>query len=107
MDTQMSQRKRTAVLAKQRDRYARAGKACQTKIINERVELFAYHLEAAIRALPARPLMAVPFVIGRPKEYDPDPLRAPLKAIWLGQLAAWSASKPAVTASCSSPTGTI
>ncbi len=43
------------------------GKECQTKIINEWVEFFAYHLEAAIRVLPARPVMAAPFVIGRPK----------------------------------------
>jgi len=79
----MSQTTRPEVLAKQRDRYARAGKEHKTKIINERVELFDYHRKAAIRALQARPVIAAPFVIGRPKEYDPDQLRAPLKAIWL------------------------
>lgn len=47
------------------------------------VELFAYHRKAAIRALRPRPGIAAPFVIGRPREYDPDLLRAPLKAIWL------------------------
>ena len=79
MDPQMSQTTRPEVLAKQRDRYARAGKEHKTKIINERVELFDYHRKAAIRALQARPVIAAPFVIGRPKEYDPDQLRAPLK----------------------------
>ena len=79
----MSQKTRTEVLAKKRDRYARAGKEHKTKIINELVELFDYHRKAAIRALQPRPVIAAPFVIGRPKEYDPDQLRAPLKAIWL------------------------
>jgi len=82
----MSQKTRTEVLAKQRERYARAGKEHKTKIINELVELFDYHRKAAIRALQARPVLAAPFVIGRPKEYDPDQLRAPLKAIWLAAL---------------------
>lgn len=86
MDTKMSQKTRTEVLAKKRDRYARAGKEHKTKIINELVELFDYHRKAAIRALQARPVRAAPFVIGRPKEYDPDKLRAPLKAIWLAAL---------------------
>ena len=51
MDTQMSQITRQEVLAKKRDRYARAGKEHKTKIINELVELFGYHRKAAIRAL--------------------------------------------------------
>ena len=82
----MSQITRTEVLAKKRDRYARAGKEHKTKIINELVELFDYHRKAAIRALQPRPVIAAPFVIGRPREYDPDQLRAPLKAIWLAAL---------------------
>lgn len=86
MEHQMSQRTRTEVLARQRDRYARAGQAHKTKIINELVELFDYHRKAAIRALQPRPVLAAPFVIGRPREYDPDRLRAPLKAIWLAAL---------------------
>lgn len=86
MDTEMSQTTRAEVLAKKRDRYARAGKEHKTKIINEVVELFGYHRKAAIRALQARPALAAPFVIGRPREYDPDQLRAPLKAIWLAAL---------------------
>jgi hypothetical protein len=30
--------------------------------------------------------MAVPFVLGRPKDYDPDKLLPPIKAIWLHAL---------------------
>jgi hypothetical protein len=86
MDTKMSQKTRTEVLAKKRDRYARAGKEHKTIIINELVELFDCHRKSAIRALQARPVIAAPFVIGRPREYDPDQLRAPLKAIWLAAL---------------------
>jgi len=82
----MSQNTRQEVLAKKRARYARAGKAHKTKIINEVVELFDYHRKAAIRALQPRLVSAAPFVIGRPREYDPDRLRAPLKAIWLAAL---------------------
>lgn len=86
MNTEMSQKTRTEVLARQRARYARAGREHKTKIINELVELFDYHRKAAIRALRPRSVVAAPFVIGRPREYDPDKLRAPLKAIWLAAL---------------------
>jgi hypothetical protein len=86
MDTQMSQITRQEVLAKRRERYGRAGKEHKTKIINELVELFGYHRKAAIRALQRRPLIPGPFVLGRPKEYDPDKLLGPLKAIWLHAL---------------------
>lgn len=82
----MSQKTRTEVLVKQRERYARAGTKHKTKIINELVELFGYHRKAAIRALRPRAVFAAPLVIGRPKEYDPDQLRGPLKAIWLAAL---------------------
>ncbi len=86
MDTKMSQSTRTEVLAKKRDRYARAGKEHKTKIINELVELFGCRRTADIRALQSRPVIAAPFVLGRPKEYDPDQLRPPLKALWLAAL---------------------
>lgn len=86
MDTQMSQETRREIVAKKRDRYARAGKEHKTKIIDELVELFDYHRKAAIRALQPRRVIAAPYVIGRPREYDPDKLRAPLKAIWLAAL---------------------
>ena len=82
----MSQITRSEVPAKKRARYARAGKEHKTKIIDELVEWFGSHRKAAIRALHARPVIAAPFVLGRPKEYDPDRLRPPLKAIWLAAL---------------------
>ena len=86
MNPKMSQITRQEVLVAKRDRYARAGKEHKTKIINELVELFGDHRKAAIRALQSRPMIAAPFVLGRPKEYDPDQLRPPLKAIWLAAL---------------------
>jgi hypothetical protein len=86
MEPKMSQITRSEVLARKRDRYARAGKEHKSKIINELVDLFGYHRKAAIRALRIRPVRTAPFVLGRPKEYDPDKLRAPLKAIWLAAL---------------------
>lgn len=82
----MSQNTRQEVLAKQRGRYARAGKEHKTKIINEVVELFGYHRKAAIRSLQSRRAIRAPSVLGRPKEYDPDKLLPPLKAIWLAAL---------------------
>lgn len=86
MHPNMSQKTRQEVLARKRERYARAGKEHKTKIINELVELFDYHRKAAIRALQPRAVIAAPFVLGRPKEYDPDKLLLPLKAIWLHTL---------------------
>jgi len=86
MDTEMSQKTRMEVLVKQRERYARAGKQHKTKIIDELIELFGYHRKAAIRALRARPRIGAPLIVGRPKAYDPDQLRGPLKAIWLAAL---------------------
>lgn len=83
MHPKMSQITRQEVLAAKRDRYARAGKEHKTKIINELVELFGYHRKAAIRALQMRAVVPAPFVLGRPREYDPDKLLPPLKAIWL------------------------
>lgn len=86
MHPNMSQITRQEVLARKRDRYARAGQEHKIKIINELVELFGYHRKAAIRALRSRPVIHAPFVLGRPKEYDPDKLLPPLKAIWLHAL---------------------
>jgi hypothetical protein len=86
MHPNMSQKTRQEVLARKRDRYARAGKEHKTKIINELVELFDYHRKAAIRALQPRTTIHAPFVLGRPKDYDPDKLLPPLKAIWLHAL---------------------
>jgi len=82
MEPKMSQITRTEVLAAKRDRHAQAGKEHKTKIINELVELLGCHRKAAILALQSRPVIAAPFVLSRPKEYDPDPLGPPLKAIF-------------------------
>jgi hypothetical protein len=82
----MSQITRQEVLVQKRDRYARAGKEHETKILNELVELFGYRRKAAIRALQVREVMAAPFVLGRPRTYDPDKLLPPLKAVWLSAL---------------------
>lgn len=86
MHPNMSQKTRQEVLARQRERYARAGQEHKTKIINELVALFDYHRKSAIRALRPRPVVRAPYVLGRPKDYDPDQLLPPLKAIWLQAL---------------------
>ena len=86
MHPNMSQITRQEVLVQKRDRYARAGKEHETKILNELVELFGYRRKAAIRALQVREVMAAPFVLGRPRTYDPDKLLPPLKAVWLSAL---------------------
>lgn len=87
MNTQMSQNTRQEVLVQMRRRYVRAGRKFKSQLVNELVELFGYHRKAALRALRPRPLVPrVPFARGRPKEYSPDKLLAPLKAIWLAAL---------------------
>jgi hypothetical protein len=50
MEHKMSQITRTEVLARKRERYARAGKEHKITIINELVEPFGYHRKAVIRA---------------------------------------------------------
>lgn len=50
MEHQISHTTRNEVLAKQRARYACAGKAHKTKIISDLVEHFGHHRKAAIRA---------------------------------------------------------
>jgi hypothetical protein len=81
----MSQLTRKEVLHQMRQRYARAAKEYKTRLITQVVELLGYHRKAAIRALqpPAPRPARAPALLGRPKEYDPDKLLAPLKAIWL------------------------
>lgn len=86
MDPRMNERTREEVLAKKRERYARAGKEHKAKILDEVIELFGYHRKAAIRALRRRAVVEAPFVRGRPREYDPQRLLPPLKAIWLAAL---------------------
>ncbi len=86
MHPKMSQITRQEVLERKRSRYGRAGREHKKKIIDELVELFGYHRKAAIRALRPRPKAEIPFVIGRPREYNPGQLLKPLKAIWLHAL---------------------
>ena len=78
----MSPITRTEVLEKKRGRYARAGRGRKSRIRDARVELFGYPRKAAIRALGRPPSVPAPFVRGRPKEYEPEKLWPPLKAIW-------------------------
>jgi hypothetical protein len=87
MHPEMSELTRKEVLAKLRWRYATAGLEYKGKLIDEAVELFGYHRKAAIRALgrKASPVQA-PYVRGRPREYHPEQLLKPLKAIWLQAL---------------------
>ena len=87
MHRHMSQLTRKEILQRMRARYARAGKEYKTRLITEVVELLGYHRKAAIRALHLRPPpVRAPAVLGRPKEYSPDKLLLPLKAIWLAAL---------------------
>jgi hypothetical protein len=53
MDPWMNERTREEVLAKKRERYARAGKEHKAKILDEVIELFGYHRKADLRLAPA------------------------------------------------------
>lgn len=87
MNTQMSQKSREEVLVFLRRQYARAGRQYKTRLLDQAVELFGYHRKAAVRALRAQRVpRRAPFARGRPKDYDPKKLLAPLKAIWLAAL---------------------
>jgi hypothetical protein len=87
MNTQMSQNTRQEVLQQMRRRYLRAGRDYKSQLVSQLVELFGYHRKAALRALrPQAPVARAPFARGRPKEYSPDKLLPPLKAIWLTAL---------------------
>jgi len=84
----MSQLTRKEVLAKLQRQHRRAGAEYKTKLIDQVVELFGYHRKAAIRALRRGPgwAPATAFILGRPREYDPQKLVAVLKPIWLAAL---------------------
>jgi hypothetical protein len=87
MNTQMSQNTRQEVLLQMRRRYLRAGRNYKSQLVTEMVELFGYHRKAALRALrPKVPVPRASFARGRPREYSPDQLLPPLKAIWLAAL---------------------
>jgi hypothetical protein len=87
MHPEMSEKTRQEVLSRMRYRYRGAGLEYKTRLIDEAVELFGYHRKAAIRALrrTERELVSV-YVIGRPREYKPEQMLKPLKAIWLTAL---------------------
>jgi hypothetical protein len=87
MHPEMSEITRKEVLAKMRWRYATAGLEYKGKLIDEAMELFGYHRKAAIRALGRKtsPVQA-PYVLGRPREYNPERMLKPLKVIWLQAL---------------------
>ena len=86
MHPKMSHITRQEVLLRKRKRYECAGKEHKSKIIDEVVELLGYHRKAAIRALQKPKRRRVVYIVGRPREYDPAKLLAPLKAIWLQAL---------------------
>jgi len=70
-----------------RRRYLRAGRPYKSQLVTEPVELFGCHRKAALRALqPKAPVLRAPFVRSRPKEYSPEKLLPPHKAIWLAAL---------------------
>jgi hypothetical protein len=70
-----------------RRRYLRAGRPYKSQRVTELVELFGDHRKAALRALRSKPpVPRAPFARGRPKEYSPEKLLPPLKAIWLAAL---------------------
>jgi hypothetical protein len=83
----MSQKTRQEVLSQMRRRYLRAGRPYKSQRVTELVELFGDHRKAALRALRSKPpVPRAPFARGRPKEYSPEKLLPPLKAIWLAAL---------------------
>jgi hypothetical protein len=53
--------------------YRKAGPEYRRKVIDQAVELMGYHRKSAIRALAAKPAMALglPGIIGRPRTYEP------------------------------------
>ena len=84
MHLKMSQPTKHEVLNQLRGRYARAGLKHKSKLIDQVIDLFAYHRKAAIRALGRGPRLATaPAFIGRPLKYAPALLLPPLKTIWL------------------------
>jgi len=86
MHLKMSQITRQEVLERKRLRYGRAGKEHKGRILEELVELLGYHRKAAIRAMRRRSQKRAAFVVGRPRQYNPEQLLKPLKAIWLKAL---------------------
>jgi len=87
MNTQMSQDTRQEIISQMRRRYLRAGRHYKSQLVSQRVELFGYHRKAALRVLRSKPVLPrAPLARGRPREYSPEKLLPPLKAIWLAAL---------------------
>lgn len=83
MDKTMSQRTRTEVLTKLRQRYASAGAEYKRKLLDQAQELLGYHRKAAIRALRAPVGVRGPWIsTGRPVQYAPSLLVPWLRPIW-------------------------
>lgn len=113
MDAKMSVESRREVMVQLRARYGKAGPKYRVKLIDQAVELFAYHRKSAIRFLGAAPT-AQRSRGGRPPKYDAAAMLPALKAIWLsGQqpcgkrlvamMADWVAAYEAYHRSLSSP----
>jgi hypothetical protein len=83
MDKGMSGKARKEVLAKMKRRYRTAGSEYKTKLLDQAQDLFGYHRKAAIRALRAPSVEAMPrSITGRPVEYEPKVLLPWLRPIW-------------------------
>jgi len=81
----MSAQTKNEVMAKLRTRYAGAGPAYKSKLLDQAVELFGLHRKSAIRALRrSSPALRVGTPMGRPRQYEPASLLPVLKPIWLG-----------------------
>jgi len=79
----MSQRTRTEVLNKLRQRYQSAGAEHKRKLLDQAQELLGYHRKSAIRALGAPAVVRGPRIItGRPIVYAPGQLLRWLRPIW-------------------------
>lgn len=82
----MSKETKDQILVRLRRRYATAGLEHKGKLLDQAIELLGYHRKAAIRALrpnqPAKVVLKVNLVLGRPKTYHPEKLLPVIKPIW-------------------------
>ena len=87
MTPKMSQQTKNEVLAKLRNRYARAGRKYKGEILDQVQRLLDLHRKSAIRAL-GRPhqspqVRVLALLLGRPIKYQPERMLSVLKPIWL------------------------
>lgn len=82
----MGKETKDQILARLRRRYATAGLEHKGKLLDQAIELLGYHRKAAIRALrpsqPAKRVLKVNLVLGRPRSYHPEKLLPVIKPIW-------------------------